>query len=107
MRILRWRLKLVEYDYDVIYKAGKTNINANTLSRNLVNLEEINFKIINCNRSLNFDDSEDIEIISRMLEETDEEEEDENFELYLSDNEKDEDQMTIICLTKIQTQYHL
>ena len=32
-------------------------------------------------------------MISRMLEETDEEKEDENFELYLSDDEKDEDQL--------------
>jgi len=30
-------------------------------------------------------------MVSRMLEETDEEEEDINFELYLSDDEKDED----------------
>ena len=36
MRILRWRLKLSEYDYDVVYKAGKTNVNADTLSRNPV-----------------------------------------------------------------------
>ena len=100
MRILHWRLKLVEYDYDVIYKAGKTNINANTPSRNLVNLEEINCKIINCNRSLNFDDSEDVEMVSRMLEETDEEEQ-ENFELYLSDEEKDEYKLTLNILYEV------
>lgn len=33
-RLLRWRLKLAEYDYKVIYKAGKMNINADALSRN-------------------------------------------------------------------------
>ena len=41
---------------------------------------------------MNLNGPEDVEIISRMLEETDEEEEDENFELYLSD-EKNEDEM--------------
>ena len=33
-RVSRWRLKLVEYDSDVIYKAGKMNVNADALSRN-------------------------------------------------------------------------
>ena len=85
MRILRWGLKLAEYD--VVYKAGKTNVNADALSRNPVNLEEVNCKIINPNRSLNLDNPEDVEMVSRMLEET-EEEQDENFELYLFDDEK-------------------
>ena len=93
MRILRWRLKLSEYDYDVVYKAGKTNVNADALSRNPVNLEEVKCNVINPNRFLNLDDPKDKEMISRMLEETDEEKEDENFELYLSDDEKDEDQL--------------
>ena len=30
----RLRLKLAEYDFDVIYKAGKMNVNADALSRN-------------------------------------------------------------------------
>ena len=50
-------------------------------------------KLFQQRRSLNLDDPEDVEIVSRMLEETVEEEEDENFEFYLSDKEKDEDQM--------------
>ena len=33
-RVSRWRLKLAEYDFDVIYKAGKMNVNADALSRN-------------------------------------------------------------------------
>ena len=33
-RVSRWRLKLAEYDFDVIYKAGKMNVNADVLSRN-------------------------------------------------------------------------
>jgi len=31
---VRWRLKHAEYEYEVVYKAGKTNLNANALSRN-------------------------------------------------------------------------
>lgn len=37
-RLIRWRLKLAEYDYKVIYKAGKTNCNADALSRNPVTI---------------------------------------------------------------------
>jgi transposase InsO family protein len=33
-RLIRWRLKLAEYDYKVMYKAGKMNCNADALSRN-------------------------------------------------------------------------
>ena len=33
-RLTRWRLRLEEYEYEVIYKAGKTNVNADALSRN-------------------------------------------------------------------------
>ena len=33
-RVSRWKLKLAEYDFDVIYKAGKMNVNADALSRN-------------------------------------------------------------------------
>ena len=39
-RVTRWRLKLAEYDFDVVYKAVKTNLNADALSRNPV--ENIN-----------------------------------------------------------------
>ena len=35
-RLLRWRLKLAEYDYQIVYKAGKANTNADALSRNPV-----------------------------------------------------------------------
>ena len=33
-RVSRWRLKLAEYDLDVIYKAGNMNVNADALSTN-------------------------------------------------------------------------
>jgi len=32
----RWRLKLAEYEYEVVYKAGKININTDALSRNQI-----------------------------------------------------------------------
>ena len=35
-RLVRWRLKLAEYEYEVVYKAGKINANADALSRNPV-----------------------------------------------------------------------
>jgi len=35
-RLIRWRLKLEEYDYKIVHKAGKSNTNADALSRNPV-----------------------------------------------------------------------
>jgi len=39
MRILLWRLKLAEFEYNIVYKAGKINVNADALSRNPVNMK--------------------------------------------------------------------
>ncbi|KAL0128587.1 hypothetical protein PUN28_003742 [Cardiocondyla obscurior] len=87
MRILRWRLKLAEYDYDVVYKAGKTNVNADALSRNPV--EEIPCNIINPAKKLNPNNPKDAELIAQMLEESDNDsEEDDDYKLYLSDEEE-------------------
>ncbi|CAG9109133.1 unnamed protein product [Plutella xylostella] len=36
-RLVRWRLKLEEYDYEILYKKGKVNCNADALSRYPVN----------------------------------------------------------------------
>ena len=33
-RLIRWRLKLEEYDYEIVHKSGKGNTNADALSRN-------------------------------------------------------------------------
>ena len=35
-QVSRWRLKLAEYDFDVVYKVGKMSVNADALSRNLM-----------------------------------------------------------------------
>jgi len=35
-RLLRWRLLLEEYDYEIAYKAGRKSVNADALSRNPV-----------------------------------------------------------------------
>jgi len=32
--LIRWKLKLEEYDYEVVYKVNKGNTNADALSRN-------------------------------------------------------------------------
>ena len=35
-RVSRWRLKLAEYAFNVVYKARKMNVNADALSRNTI-----------------------------------------------------------------------
>jgi len=40
LRLLRWRLKLEEYDYQIVYKPGIRNTNVNALSR--INMAEVN-----------------------------------------------------------------
>jgi len=34
-RLIRWRLKLEEYNYEIIHKAGRANANTDALSRNV------------------------------------------------------------------------
>ena len=41
-RVQKWRLKLSEYDYEVIYKPGKMNVNADALSRNPIITQHVN-----------------------------------------------------------------
>jgi len=67
MRIFRWRLKLTENEYDVVYKTDKTNVNADTLSRNPVIFEEADCNIIKHNKTLNPDNTENAEIISKNV----------------------------------------
>ena len=46
-RVTSWKLKLAEYDFDVAYKAGENNVNADALSRNPIDLEDIENNDIN------------------------------------------------------------
>lgn len=46
-RLTRWRLKLSEYDFTVVYKQGKHNTNADALSRIDLNNEEISSIAVN------------------------------------------------------------
>ncbi|KAG5305611.1 SVMI inhibitor, partial [Acromyrmex insinuator] len=59
---------------------------ADALLRNLVGFSEANCNIISHNKPLNPNNSEDAETISKMLEDSDEE--DEDYTLYLSDDEE-------------------
>lgn len=43
-RLMRWRLKLEEYEYEIVYKAGKTNVNADALSRVEIKVTQVNDK---------------------------------------------------------------
>lgn len=45
-KLVRWRLKLEEYDYEIIFKPGRANTNADCLSRLPCNEVQINFNII-------------------------------------------------------------
>lgn len=46
-RLTRWRLKLSEYDFTIVYKQGKANTNADALSRIEINNDEISSIIVN------------------------------------------------------------
>ena len=55
-RVTRWRFKLAEYDFDVVHKAGKPNVNADALSRNPVENIKENENKTNTSESKHNDD---------------------------------------------------
>lgn len=62
-RLTRWRLKLSEYDFTIIYKQGKCNTNADALSRVEIHneeLEDLSSLIPNLSEILSVDDSRTI-----------------------------------------------
>ncbi|KAI4474702.1 hypothetical protein M0802_015487 [Mischocyttarus mexicanus] len=81
MRILRWRLKLSEYEYDVVYKAGKTNINADALSRNPVEVPQTTCHVVHGQRNL----ANNPDKILELLNESDDDIEDRTHDYYRDD----------------------
>lgn len=60
-RLTRWRLKLSEYDFTIVYKQGKANTNADALSRVEINNDEISSIIVNpTEKAHSLDDSRTI-----------------------------------------------
>ena len=51
-RVTRWKLKLTGYDFDVAYKVGKTNVNADVSSRNPIHVENIGHDYMNNKNSI-------------------------------------------------------
>lgn len=50
-RLTRWRLKLAEYNFTIIYKKGKANTNADALSRVELHNEELSSVVVNISDS--------------------------------------------------------
>ena len=88
MRILRWRLKLAQYDYEVVYKAGKTNVNADALSRNPIDFEEVDCKPIRKGRRKR----RNSKVKKKAQEKINEKEEDHDYEFHLSDSSEEEEE---------------
>lgn len=61
-KLTRWKLKLAEYDYKVVYKKGKQNTNADALSRAKIFHNSID------SLAVNVDDNSDDNIINRIFE---------------------------------------
>ncbi|CAK1592478.1 unnamed protein product [Parnassius mnemosyne] len=61
-KLTRWRLKLAEYDYTVVYKKGRQNTNADALSRVKIYHKSID------SLAVNLDDNFDDDIINRIFE---------------------------------------
>lgn len=51
-KLIRWRLKLEEFNYEIVYKKGKVNTNADALSRIKVNSPDLNLQELNINNEI-------------------------------------------------------
>lgn len=60
-KLTRWRLRLAEYDYSVVYKKGKQNTNADALSRAKIFHNSIESLVVN------FDDNENDDMINQIF----------------------------------------
>lgn len=84
-KLTRWKLKLAEYDYKVVYKKGKQNTNADALSRAKIFHNSID------SLAVNFDDNDDDDIINRIFENARREAERENNNPEHNDNRHNTD----------------
>lgn len=71
-RLMKWRLRLEEFDYKILYKKGKENLVADALSRVEINANETN----QCDEDLDLisvipNVGENIEVLSKELDNTD------------------------------------
>jgi len=57
-RLVRWRLKLEEYNYNIVYKKGTSNSNADALSRNPVVLNPISVSVMPIRKRFRLDPNE-------------------------------------------------
>jgi len=57
-RLIRWRLKLEEYDYEIIHRAGKGNTNADALSRNPVTNDPKTLHIVQKEKEREYNEAE-------------------------------------------------
>lgn len=66
-RLTRWRLRLSEYDFDVCYKPGKINCNADALSRIELNNEETSSVLVNTSEGTASDSRTETASTSRTI----------------------------------------
>jgi len=62
-RLIRWRLKLEEYDYEIIHRAGKDNMNADALSRNPITNDSKTLHIIEEEKERKYSEEEKRQIL--------------------------------------------
>jgi len=63
LRLIRWRLKLEEYDYEIIHRAGKGNRNADALSRNPTTDDSKTFHIVQEEKEREYSETEKQQIL--------------------------------------------
>jgi len=61
--LIRWRIKLEEYDYEIIHRAGKGNTNADGLSRNPITNDSKTLYIIEKEEEREYNEEEKRQIL--------------------------------------------
>jgi len=65
-RLIRWRLKLEEYDYEITHDAGKGNTNADALSRNPITNDSKTLHIIEKEKEREYSEEEKRQICANI-----------------------------------------